>query len=126
MFTFPLDANNRAGAVRVTPDTNYYYVPIVLFNSDGVTPNSASAPAFMKQVGNTLKDYFFGSSAVTKTYGTNKIGFMITNDGTADITVTIGSLSFTVKATETYSSLFDPFTAVTVSATSAYRAWVYE
>jgi hypothetical protein len=51
---------------------------------------------------------------------------MITNDGTADITVTIGSLSFTVKATETYSSLFDPFTAVTVSATSAYRAWVYE
>jgi hypothetical protein len=51
---------------------------------------------------------------------------MITNDGAADITVTINSIAFTVKATETYSSLFDPFTAVTVNATSAYRAWVFE
>lgn len=40
MFTFPVDSNNKAGAVRATQDNNDFYVPVVVFNADGVTPTS--------------------------------------------------------------------------------------
>ncbi|SFE43923.1 hypothetical protein SAMN04487969_102522 [Paenibacillus algorifonticola] len=37
-FTFPEDTKKRAGAVRLTPDGQEYYVPTVLFMPDGETP----------------------------------------------------------------------------------------
>lgn len=37
-FTFPKDSANKAGAVRVTSDGNNFFVPTVLFNSNGTTP----------------------------------------------------------------------------------------
>jgi hypothetical protein len=125
-FTFPIDTNQRAGAIRVTADGTKFWVPTVIYASDGVTPISKDAPLDTKVVGKTIIDAFSGSANITKTYGTGKTGFMITNDGTSSLTVTINGITFTVKATETFDGVFQPFTSVTVTTTSAYRAWTSE
>ncbi|WP_051775556.1 hypothetical protein [Paenibacillus tyrfis] len=39
-FTFPTDNRERAGAVRPTNDGNNFYIPVVIFGADGVTPIS--------------------------------------------------------------------------------------
>ncbi|NOU95583.1 hypothetical protein GC093_20455 [Paenibacillus sp. LMG 31456] len=47
-FTFPTDARQKAGAVKVTADGNNFYIPTVIFSSDGITPISISNPIAMK------------------------------------------------------------------------------
>lgn len=65
-----------------------------------------------------------GSANITKTFDSNRYGFSVMNDGTADLTFTINSQTRTVKPGEAYSALFEPFTSVTIAANSAYRAEV--
>jgi hypothetical protein len=65
-----------------------------------------------------------GSANITKTFTTNRYGFSVVNDGTADLTFTINTQTRKVKPGEAYSSLFEPFTTVTIAASSAYRAEV--
>lgn len=125
-FTFPKDTNQRAGAIRVTADGNNYFVPMVLYAADGVTPISTIAPLSNKPIGKTVKDAFSGNATVTKTYGTAKTGILLTNDGASDVTMTVNGLTNTIKPTEVFDMLFDPFTSVTITTTSAYRAWISE
>lgn len=48
--------------------------------------------------------------------------FYINNTGNVDLTFTINNITFTVKASEEYEDIFDPFTQVIVSATSTFEA----
>lgn len=76
--------------------------------------------------GRIVKDAFNGSSTVTKNYQTKMYGFAIVNDGETDLTVSINSFNIVVKSGEAFDDLFDPFTTVTVSGNSAFRAVVRE
>jgi hypothetical protein len=62
--------------------------------------------------------------APISTFTSARYGFSIVNDGNADLTFTINGNIRTVKVGESYSALFEAFTAVTINATSAYRAEV--
>lgn len=37
-FTFPTDSNNKAGAVRENPGGTGFHNPVILYDTDGVTP----------------------------------------------------------------------------------------
>ncbi|WP_338449824.1 chitobiase/beta-hexosaminidase C-terminal domain-containing protein [Niallia oryzisoli] len=72
-----------------------------------------------------IKDYFEGSSGVTKTYQEDMMGFHITNDhNTSSLTFTIHNLSISVKPLEAFKGKFAPFRSVTVNSTIPYRATV--
>jgi hypothetical protein len=58
------------------------------------------------------------------TFPSNRFGFAIVNDGTADLTFTINGNTRKVKPGEAHDSLYEAFTSVTVNATSSYRAEV--
>jgi hypothetical protein len=51
-------------------------------------------------------------------------GFAVQNDGNANLTFTINGLTITVKPTEGFEDIFEPFTSVQVNATGAFRAVV--
>ena len=85
-------------------------------NADGSIP--------VQLTGRIVKDYFSGNSTTTRSgFGTGK-GFSITNDGNADLTFTIGSITITVKPGEVFDGEFADFTSVTVTTTVAFRAIV--
>ncbi|MED3562227.1 fibronectin type III domain-containing protein [Bacillus xiapuensis] len=74
-----------------------------------------------------VKDYFEGSTNITKTYTDNMVGFSISNDaGVAGgtLTFTINGITIPVKATESYEANFLPFKTVTINTTVPYRATV--
>lgn len=55
-FTFPEDSNFRIGAVRQAPGSNNFFIPSVIFGSDGITPlYTDTNPGYIQGIGsNTL------------------------------------------------------------------------
>jgi hypothetical protein len=80
--------------------------------------------AFYITRGTIAMESWEGSANITKTFTSNRYGFSIVNDGTANLTFTINTQTRTVKPGENYHALFEPFTSVVITATSAYRAEV--
>lgn len=76
------------------------------------------------QLGTVAQEAWEGSASLTKSFASDRYGFAVLNDGTADLTFTINGQTRRVKPGEGYSALFEPFTVVTIEATSAYRAEV--
>jgi len=67
---------------------------------------------------------FSGNVTVTHVFPNLMNGFCISNDdATADLTFTIGTDTFTVKAKETFHDYFEPFTTVVITTAIAYRAY---
>jgi hypothetical protein len=79
-----------------------------------------------KPRGNVV-NYYSGSAdrAVNKTTG-EWTSLMITNDGAADLTITVNSLPMIVKTGETLDEDFVDFNQVTITTTVAYRLWLRE
>jgi len=69
------------------------------------------------------KEPFSGSQDTTHTFSTPMTGFCISNDGDQDLTFTIGTDTFTVKAGEVFSEDFEEFTEVTITTTVPFRAY---
>lgn len=65
---------------------------------------------------------YSGSSNTTITFTEDQHSFVISNDGNADLTITINGNSYTVKAGEVFEENFQPFTSVAVVTSVAYRA----
>jgi hypothetical protein len=80
---------------------------------------------YFREVGTVACEAWNNTAPIT-TFSGNRYGFFIVNDGTADLTFTINSVTRTVKSGEEYEAKFDAFTSVTINATSAYRAEVYK
>lgn len=57
-------------------------------------------------------------------FPSERYGFSIMNDGTADLSFTINGYTRIVKPGEGYNALFEPFISLSINATSAYRAEV--
>lgn len=72
-----------------------------------------------------VKDYFYGTSNITKNYQEDMMGFKITNDhNSTDLTFTIHGITISVKSKETIEEKFKPFRSVTINTTVPYRAIV--
>jgi chitodextrinase len=69
------------------------------------------------------KEPFNGSANLTKEFASEMNGFVISNDGNADLTFTIGGDTYTVKAGEVFEEEFASFTTVSITSSVAYRAY---
>jgi len=78
----------------------------------------------LRVTGQSVKDYFTGNTTIHRFYDTPMNRLSIVNDGEADISFTIGTMTITVKPSEYFDSDFDPFTEITVTAISSFRAIV--
>ena len=81
------------------------------------------ANSFIQQ-GTIAMESWEGSASEVKTFESDRYGFSIVNDGETDVLFTINGNARTVKPYESYSALFEPFTSVDITTTSAYRAEV--
>lgn len=81
------------------------------------------ANSFIQQ-GSIAMESWHGSTDEVKTFPADRYGFSIVNDGETDVVFTINGNTRTVRPYESYSALFEPFTAVDIVTTSAYRAEV--
>jgi hypothetical protein len=88
-----------------------------------IAKGSDGAPYYRAR-GTIAMEAWEGSANITKTFTDKRYGFSVMNDGTANLTFTINTQTRTVKPGEAYSALFEPFTTVTIAATTAYRAEV--
>jgi hypothetical protein len=68
---------------------------------------------------------YYGSSNITIPLDSAMTGFEISNDGPTNLTYTINNITTEVKTGEVDIVEFAPFTSVTITTTSAYRARVY-
>lgn len=74
-----------------------------------------------------LKGFYSGSTTATHT-DTGK-AIVVSNDGDADLTVSVNDIDVGVKAGEIMDTsvlVYDAFTSITITTTVAYRLWVYE
>jgi hypothetical protein len=79
---------------------------------------------FMKQVGNTVEEYWEGTSDITKTFSKPMSGVSIANDGLQELKFTINGQERTLYPGEPYNGNLKPFTQIIIKATDKYRAEV--
>lgn len=80
-------------------------------------------PVPTRPTGTVVKDTWSGNANITKTFTAPRNTLLIANDGSTDVVLNVNGLSFTIKSTEVFDERLDPFTTLTLSTTSAYRAW---
>lgn len=90
---------------------------------DYVIAQGDNGTPFYRARGTIAMEAWTNANPIT-TFPSNRYGFSIVNDGTADLTFTINGNTRTVKVGESYSALFEAFTSIVINATSAYRAEV--
>jgi hypothetical protein len=90
---------------------------------DWVLAEGEDGAPYYRELGSIAMESWTEANPIT-TFPSKRYGFSIMNDGTADLTFTINGNTRTVKPGEGYSSLFEPFTSLTIDSTSAYRAEV--
>lgn len=76
------------------------------------------------QLGTVAMEAWEESVSSTKTFASNRFGFSAINDGTANMSFTINGQTRTLKPGDAYEALFEPFTSVSIVASSTYRAEV--
>jgi len=94
-------------------------------DQDKYEPNKGMAGgASSHALGTIAYDSWEGNANITKTFSKACVGLFLANDGTGDVIVSINSLSFKIKAGETFAMKFEPFTTLQITTSSAYRAIV--
>jgi uncharacterized lipoprotein YajG len=115
---------------KIKPDINIREMRILSTYFDRDTGRNESQTGSkgaidVLETGNSVKDKIYGSANITKNYEIPMRGFEIANDGVSNLTYTINGMTFDVKAGEVDYNQFDPFTTVTITATTVYRARVF-
>lgn len=123
------EGGNIIGAVKLTDgmdalaiNTNGS-VNIVPMSSDGTELFSQNNPGSVQMKKRSAKEPFTGTANMTHNFKSSMTGFVISNDGDKDLTFTIGTGVYTVKAGEVFDEYFDPFYTVTISTTVPFRAY---
>jgi hypothetical protein len=71
------------------------------------------------------RDFFSGTTNLTKKFGSNREELVIINDGTADLSFTAGLYtSWTLKPGEVFDERIAEFDSITITATGAFRGYV--
>jgi hypothetical protein len=76
------------------------------------------------QLGTIAAESWEGSITETRNFPSDRYGFSVINDGTADLTFTINGQTRKLLPGEGYDALFEAFTSVQINASSPYRAEV--
>lgn len=76
------------------------------------------------QLGTVAMEVWNHTDTPIQTFPSNRFGFSIVNEGIDALSFTINGQTRTVKKGGSYSSLFEPFTSVTVTATTEFQAEV--
>lgn len=71
-----------------------------------------------------VQDSFWGNSDVTKKYNKVMHQIIVSNDGSSDVTVTAGKITFIVKPDEQFDELLPQFNEVKVETSSEFRILV--
>ncbi|MFQ3543630.1 hypothetical protein Q7A53_06045 [Halobacillus rhizosphaerae] len=101
------------------------YKPLV--DTDGlmkVKLEGSSAPLQIQETSLIIREVWQGTTTTSKNFATNMYGFSISNDGTADLTITLLTHTIVVKAGEQFDGSFDAFKSLTITGDSSYRALV--
>lgn len=77
----------------------------------------------IKTAGMSMQEYFQSDTSQKKVFSQRMNAFCISNDGDADLRVTIAGNTFTVKAGEVFREGFVPFTEANIISSVPYRAW---
>ena len=77
----------------------------------------------VKAKGNKAKEPFADNVNTEHIFTQPMNGFVITNDGAADLTFTISGDTYIVKPNEVFIESFEPFTQVNVITIGAFRAY---
>lgn len=67
------------------------------------------------------KEPFDGSADQSVTFNNRMYGLYISNDGDADLTVTVNGETFTVSKGKEFREYFDPFITFDITSTVAYH-----
>lgn len=97
-----------------------YFNPI----TDQYEPSTGNNGALNVRDNLVLRDSWEGNVNVTKTFASSMSYLEVINNGTTDVTFTIGTITIRVAPGYGFGSSFDPFTSVTIVTTSAYQAIV--
>ncbi|WP_248930144.1 hypothetical protein [Paenibacillus hamazuiensis] len=95
-FTFPTDSNGKAGAVRPTADEKNFFVPVVIYGADGVTPKDTIKTIIMDMPYERFIPGQSSNKSVTTTSQTvnvtGAIGYRVQSDpsNTQNIHILIG------------------------------------
>lgn len=98
------------------------------FTSVTVTTTVAFRAYGKRIIGTTDKEFVVsdglaGSTTATKTFTGEAREIVLNNNGSANLTVNVNGMTFTVKAGEDFDEEFDPFKTITVNATSSFEAY---
>lgn len=116
----PNVSNKELIKAKSIPAPQYYNKTTGKFE---VITGRDGANSFIQQ-GTIAMESWEGTTSISKTFEGDRYGFAVINDGASDLTFTINGATRTVKAYESYTSLFEPFKSVDITTTSAYRAEV--
>lgn len=72
------------------------------------------------------QEFFNGTGNFSKTFRGDREELVIINDGSTDLTFTAGATTFTLKPGEVFDEEINPFIAIDVTATGAFRGFVRE
>lgn len=110
---------------EILRDKKNYVIPQYFKEGIGFLPLSGRyGSTDFVQKGTVAEESWQGNTTETRTFTSDRFGFAIINDGTADLTFEINGQTRRVKPGESYDSLFNSFTSVSITATSYYRAEV--
>jgi hypothetical protein len=98
-----------------------------LIDADGLATSSKDAgdntpitDVFVRQY---MKEPFSGSANMVKNFKEDMNTFVITNDGTSDLSFVINRMLVKVKAGEVFSETFSPFKKVVIMSSVPFRAY---
>lgn len=80
----------------------------------------------MAKQGKRAQEFFAGTGNLTKKFRGDREELVVINDGSADLTFKAGAIEFTLKPGEVFDEEINPFSAVEVTATGAFRGYVRE
>ncbi|TWE06393.1 hypothetical protein FB550_102415 [Neobacillus bataviensis] len=114
-------ANNKELKLANGKVAPQFYDEII---DDYIIARGSNGAPYYREQGSIAMESWEGSTNITQTFTSDRYGFSVINDGTADLTFTINSQTRKVKPGEAYSALFEPFTSVVITTSSDYRAEV--
>jgi hypothetical protein len=72
------------------------------------------------------QEFFNGTGNLTKRFAGDREELVVINDGTADLTFIAGGITFTLRPGEVFDEEINPFSAIEITATGAFRGYVRE
>ena len=115
---------NTLATGKVPPTENVareWVTPISIVGGGEEELLSKNAPAYVREVGTTIKAAFEGESDVKKVFPEHMTAVCLSNDGTRDLFLTVNDITLRIKEGEVFQGTFDFFKEMQIEGTSTFR-----